>query len=529
MTAGLLHSRIHASSLWRGRAPPPLIPDLIRRRALAQTDQPYVTEVDAQGRAVTLSYGQLNACSARLASWLSRRHGIRPGDPVAVAPANSIDSVLALFALVRVGAVTLLINPTDPPQRQMLLRDAVGPVLTLRSARHGPSDVPNSVVIPDIDQLDSGGFSDAQAERWSPLFLVGTSGSTAASKIVSQMHGNAAANAADTVAHHRLAVGDRLLSSMPISHVNGLHFTLMATLAAGAHAILPSGFHPFLYKRLLETYRPHLASVAPSLLEALCLVWRDGRLPTTFRYFVSAAAPLPATTAAVVYERLGARIVQSYGLSETTNFSCAMPHDLDSACYQRLMLDMAIPPVGLPVSNDIAILDPKGTVVADGETGEVCMRGPNVMGGYHGNADATAQAFGHDWFHSGDLGHLHHDPVRGGLIVLTGRSKNIAKIRGETVSLDEMDRQLQAMEGVDDAVSVALPDRLEGELIAVAVVCEPTVSDADLTGHLARMFPIFALPSAYVRLHQMPRTQTGKIRRPDLASLLAERMKAMGA
>ncbi|MCJ9750404.1 acyl--CoA ligase [Neorhizobium sp. BETTINA12A] len=498
----------------------PLIPDVMIRQAQTRGSSPYLTAIDPRGAKTTITFAQLDRVSADLAGWLARHHGVRPGSVVALCPINCIESVVATFALMRSGAVTLMLNPADPPNRHALQIEAVSANLLLRSPSLDNSVLPDALNLPFLDEIDSHPFLQPVLQPWNDTFLIGTSGSTAASKIVRQTHGNAAANARDVIAHHRMQAGETFLGCLPIHHVNGLHFTLLATLLAGCHANLLQGFDPIRYPLILAAVRPRIASVVPSILDALTTVWRDRSLPDGFDYFVSAAAALTSDTARAVYETIGARIVQGYGLSETTNFSCTMPPHLSSSEYRELMFETRIPPVGIAVCNEIAIVDDAGRSCPDGTAGELMMRGPNVTPGYYGNGQATQEAFRNGWFHSGDLGYTVRSPDGKPLFVLTGRSKNIAKVRGESVSLDEMDRELRRVPGVRDAACISRPDKRTGEAIVAAVVCDLDMLDDRLIDHLRSVFSPTVLPSEYVRVSQIPRTPTGKVLRPGLAKQL---------
>src|SRR6185436_14333281 len=110
-----------------------------------------------------------------------------------------------------------------------------------------------------------------------------------------------------------------------------------------------------------------------------------------------------ARTCGQVLDRLGVRVLQGYGLTETTNFSTTMPRGLSDARYRELMVDAAIPSIGVAVhGNEVAVLRPDGTRADPGEIGELCMRGHNVMLGYT-DPEATERVFEGGWFHSGDL------------------------------------------------------------------------------------------------------------------------------
>jgi acyl-CoA synthetase (AMP-forming)/AMP-acid ligase II len=244
--------------------------------------------------------------------------------------------------------------------------------------------------------------------------------------------------------------------------------------------------------------------------------------PSELRYFVSAAAPLARRTARAVHERLGIRVIQGYGLSETTNFSTTMPTNLAGEAYQRLMLDADIPSIGVALyGNEVEVHRPDGSTARPGEAGEICMRGLNVMRGYAGNDVATTEAFRGGWFHSGDLGSYVDDADTGGrFFMITGRAKNIAKVAGAAVSLDEMDRVLSGLSGVIDAACVAVPHPLLGEEVIAAIVCRQPVEERDVRAYLRGTFAAAVLPRRIVRVERIARTPTGKLKRAELAELL---------
>ncbi len=498
----------------------------LTERAATDGDAPFVTAVSAEGHATTLSYQELDVCSRRWARWLRNRFQPRPGAVFALLPANEAASVVAVFGLLRSGCAILLLNPAHPAARLQQQAEALGAQEILRASAVPADLLPQAIPAPDLSALEDAPITDPDppVDPMADALFFGTSGSTAISKLVVQSHYNAAVNAEAVRRHHRLQRGDRILGCLPIFHVNGLHFTLFATLAAGAHAVLVHGFDPFGYPKLIEEFRPKVASVVPSILEALLGTWRRPSIPGDFGYFVSAAAPLAARTARAVHQKLGARILQGYGLTETNNFSTTMPADLSVAAYRRLALEADIPSIGTALyGNEVAVLTPEGTRAAPGEIGEICMRGHNVMMGYAGNDAATREAFQGGWFHSQDLGFEILDPESGrSFLTITGRIKNIAKVGGEAVSLDEMDRVLLALPQIRDAACVARPHRMLGEEIIAAVVLEPVDQPADsLFAHLKAVFSSTVLPRRIVRLAAIPRTATGKVLRAELAQQLA--------
>ncbi|MEU1786812.1 class I adenylate-forming enzyme family protein [Streptomyces sparsogenes] len=495
--------------------------------ARERPDAPFLTTPMPAGDTVTLSYGQADALSRRLAGWLRRDLGAPPGRAVALAPVNDAASVLAVLAVARAGCPLLMLNPLDPAGRRREQAAAAGADLVLRPGAVEADALPEAVALPDPHTLPDPTAPDAHAlpGPGDDAFFFATSGSTAAGKLVAQSHYAAAVNAEALRRHHGLRPGDRVLGCLPIQHVNGLHFTVLGVLAAGAHVLLAPGFDPLRYPRLVERFRPRIASVVPSILEALAETWRRPEPTGGLDYFVSAAAPLTARTARAVRERTGVRVLQGYGLTETVNFSTTLPADLSEDAYRRLMTDADIPSIGTALyGNEVAVLTPGGERARPGEEGEICMRGHNVMTRYQGNERATAEAFAGGWFHSQDLGTELLDPDSGRrFVVVTGRVKNIAKVGGEAVSLDEVDRVLRAVPQLRDAASVALPHRFLGEEVVAAVVPLPG-ADPLPPAHtaLSQAFRPACRPARILVLDAIPRTATGKVLRRELAARITD-------
>jgi acyl-CoA synthetase (AMP-forming)/AMP-acid ligase II len=502
--------------------------DYIAVQAALRPSEPYLTCVDVKssdGTQTTLNYGQLDLLTQGVAAWIGAHLDSPAAATVGLLPRNDEPSVLALLGLLRSGCRVLVLSPDDPTARIAEQVRALGVRTVIRSPRVSPALWPGAVEAlsrAGIPAGDGGPCPRPRLAPWGDALVLSTSGSTASAKMVVQSHRNGAVNAAGAVRHHRLAPADRLLGCLPIHHVNGLHFTLLATLTAGAHAVLASEFDPFNYGRLIEGFRPRIASVVPSILQALSVTWRQPRIPAGFGYFASAAAPLSPAVARAVRARLGTRIVQAYGLTETTNFSTIMPGGLAAGDYARLMEESDIPPVGSEVfGNEVAVLDQDGQRVPSGTVGEVCVRGQSVMSRYEGNQAATAEVFRHGWFHTGDTGFETRAASPGKpLFVLTGRIKNIAKVRGESVSLEEVERAAARLPGIIDAACGAAAHALDGEQLTLAVVVAGEFDEAALRAGLAAMLPAAALPQRVVKAGVIPRTPTGKIIRARLAEEL---------
>lgn len=486
---------------------------MLRRRAELMPEAPYLTFVDGMAEPETVTFGEMYRRTVAHAEVLAEDFDVTRGDTVGLLASNNAQSTVKLLAILTCGARCLMLSPNDPAERLRMITAAHHTRLTLVgddpevSASDGS---PQNSAVPPVGRAED-------------AILFSTSGSTAASKMVVQTHANAVANASAFSRHHGLRRGQRIMGFLPIHHANGVHTTLFAPLASGAHGILLRAFEPFGYHQSLNRYRPRIASAVPSVLDALLDVWRDERPPATLDYFLSAAAPLSGHTVREMYRRYRLRIVQGYGLSETTNFSTTLPIDLLDADYHAAMLDAEIPSVGVPLRDcEIGIFQ-GDTRVSPGVVGEVRMRGKSVFPRYDGNPEETALAFRGGWFCSGDLGYQF--PTEGNSelhLVLTGRAKNVAKVRGEAVSLEEMERALLARPDIRDAVVLSVPSRLDGEeLVAVIAADNDPGSDSALRKRLAGSFPRHAVPKRFIRLDHIPRTATGKVQRDELARRLA--------
>lgn len=478
------------------------------------SDEPYLTFLP-EGQVLT--YRELDRRTRGIGRWVRDELGLVSRETVGVLPVNDMASVLLVLALIRAGHPVLVLNPNDPVDRLRAQLTARQVKHVLRPPSVAATVCPGAEVAGEFDGQDD---PTVHASPHDDALFFCTPGSTAASKVVAQSHGNLVANAEAVRSHHRLRPGDTVLGCLPIHQVNGMHFTVIVTLVSGSHAVLAPDFEPFNYPMWTNRFRPRIASVTPTILDALTEVCRTGTPHA--EYFVS-TGPLDASVVERARRKLGARVMQGYGLPETTSFSATMPPDVSERTYQELMVDTGTPSVGVAMpGNTMTLLDPAGSPVPHGEIGEICVRGHNVMTRYAGNAEATDEAFRHGWFHTGDLARTVLDAETGQVFhVITGRDRNIAEVAGTAVSLDEMDRTLKAIPGVRDAAAVCVSTRFLGdEIVAVVVSADDRLDTMIVRALLRTTFAEAALPRRVVRLDALPRTPTGKIQRPQLCALV---------
>ncbi|NUT19790.1 MAG: acyl--CoA ligase [Hamadaea sp.] len=520
---------------WRDALVPQTnICDTLLHWATVMPDRPYLTELLAdQGNPHTTTYGELAQHVRAAAAALRNVHDVRRGDRIAVMPRNSIDSVILLLATAYLGAEAVVLNPRDPEARvtEQIRMSEAGLVFAEGGAGRESIEIAEFAkaarqTAPLADPPNRHPFDTA--------FILFTTGSTASSKAVLLTHYNLLVNGTALARHHGLVDGRRFLGVLPISYANGLGLTIIANLIGGSQVYLLDRFDPLTYLSTLEAIQANVASLVPSMLTAAVLARRIPPLPA-LQYFISAAAPLRTSTAREVYDRLRMRVVQGYGLTETTNFSTTMPTDLSPSAYEEWMLGKDIPPVGIALfGNEVAVLDIDGRPLANGAEGEVCMRGHSIMAGYDRNPDANDEAFRDGWFHSGDIGYMTSldagEPDRR-ILTLTGRAKNIVKIGGAAVSLDEVDRALLSLPRIEDAVALGVEDTHLGERIVIQVVsreADASTTTATIREALSRVLAAGLPPTRIELVAEVHRTANGKalrrLARPETPPAIDEEL-----
>ncbi len=501
----------------------------LARHASVTPDAPFLTGIGDAGGAVTFrqAWEQMQKRAALLAGW-----GLQRGDRVGILGPNSVEFALSVLAVLEAGAVGVLLNDKDPEARIANRAEFAGVRYLLYDstcAQAAASCPAERLCSFDEFALLSERVSSVPAfpppQPTDAALIFFTSGTTGMPKAVVQSHFAVARNAVSLVAHHGIAPGRRLLCVLPMNHVNGLEFTILATLMGGGNTFIAQGLAPLRFWALVEENDIHIVSLVPNLLRMLAErpKLKAGRAQR-LRYSVSAAAPLSTSIAEDVWTRLGLRIVQGYGLSEVTNFSCVMPAEIGDAEYERWMMRGRRTSIGpaLP-GQEVRILSGAGSFAGPEEEGEVVIRGHSVMSGYLHNEKATEQAFEGGWFHSGDLGYFleddHMEDNRGREFMhIAGRIREIAKRSGAMVNLLEVDEVLAALPGIADAACTAFPNRWVDEEIGAVVVRQAgaTLDSDEIIAQCRRVLPFAEVPKAIVLVDRVPRTATGKVRRGEL-------------
>jgi len=440
-------------------------------------------------------------------------HGVVAGDRVAVMMSNRVEFVIAVNAVSKLGAASVLLSPawkaaevehavnlTAPVHA---VADGTGVALLRTRLAGGVTDV-------DAAELRSAPgrppSTTRPIEETDEAVLVFSSGTTGLPKAVRHTHrsiGHAIAHWCDVL---DLGSDDRFQVATPPSHILGL-LNLLAAASAGATVRLHPRFDLGELLRRIETDRVTLEmAVAPIAIAMANLPDLEDYDLSSLRYIMWGATPVNETVARVVSERTGVRWLPAYGASEVPVIACNPVREpgawrLDSA-------GLPVPGVELRVAD----LD-TGRIVEPGETGEIQVRSPSAMAGYLPD-EATAGAFADGWYRTGDVGWLEAE----GWVHLTDRSKEMIKVNGFQVAPAEIETVLLGHPAVLDCAVFGLPDERAGELPVAAVQADPArpVTAGELQQLVAETLATYKQLRHVVFVDAVPRLPSGKALRRQL-------------
>jgi malonyl-CoA/methylmalonyl-CoA synthetase len=500
--------------------------DLFGRR---RHEHPDAVAIAAPGS--KLAYGELSAAVDRTAAALAAR-GVAPGDRVALVAGNRPETAVAVLAVLAAGGVAVPVNTAyTAAEVAPRLADAEPRLVVTGEEHQGMVDEalavlwergdepPARVDLGELAREAARGGAGPRATRPAPedpALLVYTSGTTGRSKGAVLTHGNLAATVEGLRSAWGWRASDRLLLTLPLFHVHGLVVGLFTALASGARVELRRRFRADEVAGELAAGRATLFFGVPTmyvrLVEALSAM--DGVDPrealASVRLFVSGSAPLAPATFHAFRRLTGHAILERYGMSET---GMNLSNPLDG--------DRRPGTVGVPLPGvEARIAGPDNKDVAEGEAGELLVRGPNVFRGYWRDPAKTAAGFlpgdgGCRWFRTGDL--ARRDP-ESGYVTLLGRSRELVIRGGLNVYPREIEEVLGAAPGVREAAVVGRPDPEWGEVPVAWVVADSDEADAAaILAHCRERLAGFKIPAEIRFVDELPRNALGKVLKHRLA------------
>jgi long-chain acyl-CoA synthetase len=464
-----------------------------------------------QGESI-LTYAALDAASARFATVLTD-HGVGAGDRVALIMPNVGYFPVAYYAILRLGAIVVPMNPLlKAGEIAFGWEDSGAKVAVVfwmfaEEATKAASATGTDVILTtpgEFDTLLVGTEPTAEvAQRGSTdtAVILYTSGTTGTPKGAELSHANLSSNVMTSLETLMpLGPGDVVFGGLPLFHSFGQTVGLNAAIAGGACLTLLPKFDGEAALEIVQRDRVTVFLGVPTMYMGLLAVKEPGRFDTsTLRVAASGGASLPVEVLRGVERTFGFLLLEGYGLSETSPIASFNHPDRPTKPGT----------IGTPIRGvEFELWDADGQPVDDGEIGEIVIRGENVMKGYWNRPDATAEAMRGGWFHSGDLATRDAD----GYYAIVDRLKDMIIRNGFNVYPREIEEVLYTHPDVAEAAVFGVPDPQHGEEIAALVTLREggAVTEDELRDWVKERIAVYKYPRI-IRFGPLPKGPTGKI------------------
>jgi long-chain acyl-CoA synthetase len=492
--------------------------ELLEQRAFAAADKPFLFS-EADGRQFT--YSEFNKAVDRTAALLAS-YGIVKGDVVGLLMPNGAEYIIAYFACWKLGALAGPINSLLKAQEiSYVISNSEAKALVLHSEFQPIVDgirgeLPNLKAIMTFDdEADATReFINATAPRFPDLdgdheaIIIYTSGTTGKPKGCLLTHGNLIANARQISEWLGFTEKDRLLTIMPLFHMNAVSVTTMSALYAGGSSVVSPKFSVSRFWKIISDYGVTSFGSVATMLSMLLSNYPDGvpaGLKTDqLRFAMCGSAPVPAEVLKRFEETFHCLVIEGYGLSESTCRSTFNPPD------ERRRAGSC----GMPIGNEMKVVDDNDKDVPDGSLGEIVLRGENILKGYYKNPTATEVAFRNGWFHTGDIGY--RDAA--GFYYIVDRKSDMIIRGGENIYPREIDEVLYQHPAVAAAATIGVPDPLYGEEVAAFIVLKDgeAVAEEELIGFCRERLADYKCPKTIRIVAEISKGPTGKLLKREL-------------
>ncbi len=457
------------------------------------------------------TYEDLAARVRRLAHVL-RALGVQRGDRVAWLGANHPAFLETLFATGLLGSVLVTVNHRlDESSIARILADSGASVVVSRLNIALPSSVRARIAVDDYSELIARASDDDIDEPVSLddlCMLPYTSGTTGAPKGVMLTHGNVTWNVVNVLSCADIRSEDVTIAIAPFFRVGGTGVNVLPVLFKGGTVVIPTSSEPDELLDLIERHRVTVGFANPDLLDAMLRAsrWPSADL-TRVRFFMTGGAPVPERLIRAFLDR-GITLLQGYGLSEAAPLALL----LDSATALRKVGSAGKP----PLLTDVRIVRADGRIADVGETGELQVKGRNVMAGYWNRPDATRSAIDRDgWLRTGDVARTDDE----GDVWIVDRSGDEYVSMGQIVYPGDVERVLLAHPAVADAGVVGAP---AGGAAFVVLAPGATAIESELLEHCRAQLPAHAVPAKLSLVKSLPRNSVGKLLRRELRAQLVQ-------
>ncbi|WP_216828874.1 long-chain-fatty-acid--CoA ligase [Alkalihalobacterium elongatum] len=498
-----------------------------------------------------LSYQELYTLAKKFGNQLQSL-GIKKGDRVAIMLANTPQSVICYYGALMAGAIVVQTNPlyvereiehqlNDSGAKVMVCLDLVYPrVAKVRNKTNlehvivtGIKDYlpfPKNLIYPFIQKKNTGisvnisydsktinfaEFLKAGSEKEldtkvSPkedlALLQYTGGTTGVAKGVMLTHHNLVVNTTQCLHWmYKMKKGEeRVLAALPFFHVYGMTVIMNVSIMYQSKMIVLPKFDPKDVLKTIEKQKVTMFPGAPTMYVALINNPEIQNYDlSSIEVCLSGAAPLPLEVQQKFEKLSGGKLVEGYGLTETSPVAIATP-----IWGKRKEGSIGIP---WPDTEAAVLSAETGEIAGPGEVGEIMVRGPQVMKGYWNRPEATASTFKEDWFLTGDMGYMDED----GYFYVVDRKKDMIIAGGFNIYPREIEEVLYEHEKIQEAVVIGVPDPYRGETVKAFVVLKEgaSLTEEELDKYCREHLAAYKVPKLYEFRKELPKTLIGKILR----------------
>ena len=473
------------------------IPELFRTSVEEVPDKTWLLAGDR-----TYTYAEALDRIERAASWL-RAMGVGPSQRVLVTARNSADYLLSWFALMEAGAIQVPVNPASAPSELAGLHRQVNPALVIADPDLSGAVPGPTVEVGELFRAEADGRGPASIDSTDVAVMIPTSGTTGRSKLVMQTHLAYVMAGEGFGPWLDLTGDDRLMTSLPLFHINAPAYTTLGSVAARASMVLLPRFSPSTFLDAARRYAATQFNAIGAMIEMLMRQpphEDDADTPLRLGY----TGPSPDRERHLDIERrFGIELSCGYALSES-------PYGLiwkrGTRPFETLGAPRQHPQLGHV--NDARVTH-DGAPVEPGQVGELELRNPAIMRGYYEMPEETAAVIVDGWLRTGDLVTGNGD----GTYTFVGRKKQIIRRRGENLSPTEVEAALERHPDVVEAAVIGVPSELSEEEVKAFIIAAPgrTIVPVELQAFAAARLARYKVPRFIEIVDELPHTPTGRL------------------
>ena len=516
------------------------VANIVDRAAAKFGDRPFVVlekpmeyrNLGLKDGSKTASFNEALKVTNSIASVLRRELGVQAGDRIAVVLTNVAEFGLIFTAAARIGAITVPFNYmlkaeeltrsitdceakvliTEPELFWLNIRDKAN----IPGIKHWVMIGPEGQVPEGFHSIDTltEGYTDARIEPVkldpdSPAAIFYTSGTTGFPKGAILTSRNLLSTVTLSTRMLRLGRKDFCVAALPLAHIFGFTTTIIGGFYCGASGMLMKYFDPVAALQNIEKHKATLFLGVPAMYNMLLLFKPEEYDLSSMRYWLSGADAMTVEQIRRL-EALGGKFIEGYGLVETSPIISVNPS------FLRRVGTVGIPMPGVKVK----VMDGEGKMQRRGKVGEFVVRGPNVMKGYWGDDERTAQAFKYGWFHTGDMGFRDYL----GYLHFVDREKDVVKAGGYSVFSREVEEEILANPAVFEVALVGAPHPTKGEVPVAFVQLKEgeSITEDELLEWCKEHIAGYKRPRMIRIIDQMPLTMTMKVLKRELRKQLID-------